>query len=126
MSLHGFSLEKKLDTGTKAYGKYRATVLNNTDPKQMGRIKVECPKVLGDYESNWCLPCLPPGYLSIPPVGSLVWVEFEEGNPNLPIWSGVWYAEGSFPTIGQTEIHLGEGGNRVAREGGYSTKVFAK
>ena len=43
----------------KFYGKYRAIVTNNNDPEQWGRIKVKCPSVLGDYESAWCMPCVP-------------------------------------------------------------------
>jgi len=97
MSLHGFELGRKLNKGKKEYfGKYRAFVTKNVDPMKMGRIKVKCPAVLGDYESAWALPCLPPKVKNLPSVGELVWVEFEEGNPDLPIWTGVWYKEKSF------------------------------
>jgi uncharacterized protein involved in type VI secretion and phage assembly len=27
----------------------------------------------------------------IPQIGTGVWVEFEQGNPDYPIWSGCWY-----------------------------------
>lgn len=96
-SLNGFQIGRNLTSGKPQYfGKYRATVTKTNDPLKMGRIKVKCPKVLGDFESNWCLPCLPPGYQGIPKVGDLVWIEFEEGNPDLPIWCGVWYKEQSY------------------------------
>lgn len=78
------------------FGKYRALVSNNKDPEYMGRIKVRCPKVLGEYESAWCTPCVPMafndgGLFYVPNVGETVWVEFEEGNPSKPIWVGSWW-----------------------------------
>jgi Type VI secretion system/phage-baseplate injector OB domain len=96
MSRHGFALEKKIKGQTQFFGKYRARVTNNADPRAMGRIKVECPKVLGAGESAWCMPCLPPGVKDLPNYGDLVWIEFEGGDVNYPIWSGMWYAEGAF------------------------------
>ena len=41
------------------FGKYRAIVSNVSDPEKRGRIKVSCPKIYGDFESPWCLPCVP-------------------------------------------------------------------
>lgn len=84
------------------FGKYRAFVSNIDDPEKKGRIKVKCPKVLGDYESDWCLPCVPfaydnGGFLFIPPVKELVWVEFEEGNPGKPIWVGCMWSKNKAP-----------------------------
>ena len=78
---------------TTFYGKYRAKVVDVKDPEQRGRIRVQCPKVLGDAKSSWCEPCIPVAYdnggdFSIPKVGEFVWVEFEEGNPNKPIYTG--------------------------------------
>lgn len=73
------------------YGKYRGKVVNVDDPEKRGRVKVECPSVLGKQISNWALPSLPPFIYYIPPVGSLVWVEFEEGKIDSPIWSGLFY-----------------------------------
>ena len=75
------------------FGKYRAKVTNVSDTEFRGRIRVLCPKVLGDYESNWCEPCIPFAYehggdFHIPKVGDFVWVEFEEGDSNKPIWVG--------------------------------------
>lgn len=73
------------------FGKYRGKVVGIDDPEKRGRIKVECPAVLGKQISQWALPCLPPFVFYIPPVGSLVWVEFEEGKIDSPIWSGLFY-----------------------------------
>ncbi len=80
---------------TKYYGKYRAVVKNVNDPLEFGRIQVMCPKVLGEYLSNWCMPCLPflgegEGMIKIPKVGDGVWIEFEGGDLDKPIWVGGW------------------------------------
>ena len=78
------------------YGKYRGTVLDNIDPLQSGRLQVEVPDVAGTVPSTWALPCLPfagtgAGFFAVPPVGSLVWVEFEQGDPDYPIWTGCFW-----------------------------------
>ncbi|GGX79764.1 hypothetical protein GCM10007160_03960 [Litchfieldella qijiaojingensis] len=85
------------------YGKYRGTVEENEDPQKMGRIRVRVPKVLGDVVSPWALPCTPyagdgSGQYTIPPIGAGVWVEFEAGDPSLPIWSGGWWSPDQVPT----------------------------
>ena len=103
----GFQLERK-DGGYKKqfFGKYRAIVTNNMDVDtstgRMGRLKVKCPAVLGQDESNWCTPCLPfagpsKGTLFMPKVGDTVWVEFEGGDPDKPIWVGNWWGVGERP-----------------------------
>jgi uncharacterized protein involved in type VI secretion and phage assembly len=79
------------------FGKYRGTVRDNQDPRCLGRIKVSIPAVYSDLVSDWTLPCLPlagkgAGVVAIPPVGASVWIEFEGGDPDLPIWSGCFYA----------------------------------
>ncbi|HXZ39747.1 MAG TPA: phage baseplate assembly protein V [Terriglobales bacterium] len=75
------------------YGKYRGLVIENLDPEQIGRIMVQVPDVLGDLPSTWAMPCVPAagiqaGCFIVPPIGSQVWVEFEQGNPDYPIWTG--------------------------------------
>src|SRR5215469_4095011 len=75
------------------YGKYRGTVLENVDPLQIGRIIAHVPDVLGEAPSSWAMPCVPAagiqsGAFIVPPIGSQVWVEFEQGDPNYPIWTG--------------------------------------
>ena len=75
------------------FGKYRAKVVDVRDPQFRGRIRVMCPKVLGEATSSWCEPCIPVAYdlggdYAIPKLGEFVWVEFEEGNQNKPIYTG--------------------------------------
>lgn len=75
------------------YGKYRGLVVENIDPEQIGRVLVQVPDVLGEIPSSWAMPCVPAagiqsGCFIVPPIGSQVWVEFEQGDPNYPIWTG--------------------------------------
>jgi uncharacterized protein involved in type VI secretion and phage assembly len=78
------------------YGKYRGIVTNNRDPEQLGRIRARVPDVMGDNESGWALPCAAfggssMGFFSLPDEGAGVWIEFEQGDPEYPIWSGCWW-----------------------------------
>lgn len=87
---------------TKWLGKYRAIVMDNNDPERRGRIRVQCPAVLGNYLSSWCEPCIPyatdyAGDYYVPPVNEAIWVEFEEGDVDKPIWGGGWYKVDSSP-----------------------------
>jgi uncharacterized protein involved in type VI secretion and phage assembly len=78
------------------FGKYRGVVTDNKDPYFLGRIRAKVNDVLGDQESGWATPCLPfagqgMGFYAIPSVGSGVWMEFEKGDPEKPIWTGGWW-----------------------------------
>lgn len=80
----------------KFYGKYRATVINNLDPLQIGRIQVMVPDVSSLVPTSWAMPCVPiagiqTGTYAVPIIGSAVWVEFEQGDPDYPIWTGCFW-----------------------------------
>ena len=86
------------------FGKYRGTVANNIDPQQMGRLQVSVPAVLGDGRLSWAMPCVPfagsgVGFFTIPPNGANIWVEFEGGDPDYPIWSGCFWGLGEAPAV---------------------------
>lgn len=75
------------------YGKYRGIVVRNDDPEKRGRIKALVPDVLGDIETPWC-ECsnvVNRETLFIPEIGDKVWIEFQGGNVNLPIYSMAWF-----------------------------------
>jgi hypothetical protein len=79
---------------TTYYGKYRGSVVDNNDPMVMGRLQVSVP-ALG-LANAWALPCFPftgdqAGAWMIPSPATGVWVEFEQGDIDYPIWSGCWY-----------------------------------
>ena len=78
---------------TRYYGKYRGTVVNNIDPEMRGRIMATVPDVQGLVPTTWAMPCLPVlglqmGVYATPMIGSGVWIEFEQGDPEYPIWTG--------------------------------------
>lgn len=85
-----------MSNGQKYYGKYRGTVINNLDPEQIGRLMITAPDTGGPIPSTWAMPCFPfsgkqMGAYMIPQIGAGVWVEYEQGDPDFPIWSGCWY-----------------------------------
>jgi Type VI secretion system/phage-baseplate injector OB domain len=84
------------------FGKYGGTVANNIDPLMEGRIQVSVPAVLGSGQLSWAKPCVPyagsgVGFFAIPPVGANVWVEFEAGDTDHPIWTGCFWGTGECP-----------------------------
>ena len=86
------------------FGKYRGKVANNLDPMKLGRLQVEAPAVLGMGRTSWAMPCVPyagmqVGLFAMPPIGANVWVEFEGGDPDYPIWSGCFWGKGELPIL---------------------------
>jgi len=92
----------------KFLGKYRGNVVNNVDPEQRGRIQVIVPDVSNVMVSSWALPCAPvggmqTGMFAVPPIGAGVWVEFEQGDPDYPIWTGCfWGSAAEVPAMAKT------------------------
>jgi hypothetical protein len=96
------------------FGKYRGKVASNVDPLYLGRLQVAVPSVLGSGRLSWAMPSVPyagkkTGFYAMPNVGTNIWVEFEGGDPDYPIWTGCFWAKGELP---------------VAPPGPPSTKVF--
>jgi len=87
------------------YGKYRGTVVNNVDPMQIGRIQAIVPDVAGFIPGTWAMPCLPmsginTGIFTVPVMGAGVWIEFEQGDPEHPIWvGGYWGSAAETPKL---------------------------
>jgi uncharacterized protein involved in type VI secretion and phage assembly len=87
------------------FGKYRGVVTDNNDPLMIGRIRARVPDVMGSDESGWAMPCAPfggdgMGFFAVPISGAGVWIEFEHGDPDYPIWSGCWW--GGVPEVPPT------------------------
>ncbi len=87
---------------TKYFGKYRGTVLNNIDPMRMGRLQVTCSQVYGPGVMAWAMPCVPfagpmEGFYMLPRPTANVWVEFEAGDPDRPIWAGCFWTTQTIP-----------------------------
>ena len=99
------------------FGKYRGVVIANNDPQHLGRLRVWVPSLFPTDDNqppsdesplvtDWAWPCLPfggapdQGLFFVPEVLSKVWVEYEEGNLDSPIWVGVFWSA----PAGATEI----------------------
>jgi hypothetical protein len=94
------------------FGKYRGKVMSTIDPLQQGRLQVSCPALLGDNRLMWAMPCVPyagpgVGWFFLPPVGANIWLEFEGGDLDYPIWSGCFWGTGEAPVkpaVAETKV----------------------
>jgi len=111
--------------GRKYLGKYKGWVRANDDPERRGRVRCYCPQVMGpiDDEPHWlgwaegCLPWL--GGINTldfgPPLtkqqnGGVdvgVWLEFEGGNPDFPVWVGTFIVAPT-PTSPNAQLDLND------------------
>lgn len=90
------------------WGKYRGKITGNKDPLHLGRVQVTVPAVFGDGRASWALPCTPYagkdiGLFLVPPVDTNIWVEFEGGDPDYPIWSGCFWGDKELPEQAKVE-----------------------
>lgn len=100
-------------TERKYWGKYRGTVSNNVDPEMRGRLQLQVPDVLGTMLSSWAEPCVPlagptgapMGIYMVPAIGAGVWVEFEDGDVDYPVWVGCrWGSQSDVPPLAHTGL----------------------
>ena len=75
------------------YGKYKGIVKDIGDGQNLGYLKVDIPQVYGENLSPWVQPHIPfagpnHGWLMLPEIGDMVWIEFEAGDISHPIWTG--------------------------------------
>jgi hypothetical protein len=75
------------------WGKYRGVVLDNADPEGRGRLRLAVPSMDG-LAPRWAEACLTPSEARSsesfvpPPIGAEVWLEFERGDADFPVWTG--------------------------------------
>ena len=65
-----------------------------------GMVLVSIPSVFEETTPEsfaWARPCFPYAHVFMPIVGSHVWIGFENGDPVMPVWLGIWYAHGTIP-----------------------------
>ena len=119
------------DNPRRFYGKYRGLVVENIDPEQIGRVLVQVPDVLGEIPSSWAMPCVPAagiqaGCFIVPPIGSQVWVEFEQGDPDYPIWTGgFWGLVASVPVFATAPPAIPPGQNIVLQTTGQNMVLIS-
>ena len=97
-------------TQRRFYGKYRGHVVNNLDPERRARICAVVTDVSHSSPSTWALPSLPwcgpqMGMVCVPPIGAAVWIEFEQGDLDYPIWSGCfWESQRDVPSAANSVL----------------------
>lgn len=103
------------------YSKYRGVVVDNKDPNNQNKILVQVPGILNG-EPIIASPANQLGGMDYgvkpptPRIGSVVWVEFENGIPLKAIWSYHGWADGECPKDLQPVENFGivtPGGNKV-------------
>jgi hypothetical protein len=99
-------------SGAQFFGKFKGFVRRNDDPENRGRVRVYCPQVMGPEDAEdqwlgWAEPCFPwvggmntgdfgPPFTREQQRSSFgmewfgVWIEFEQGIPDFPIWVGTF------------------------------------
>ena len=102
------------------YGKYRGIVTDLADPEDRCRIRATVPAILGEQACGWAMPASPwagagQGVVMLPAIGSGVWIEFEAGRLDSPIWSGAWWASGQRPNPKGEAVRVlvSEAGHRI-------------
>lgn len=118
------------ESAKKFYGKFRGTVVNNIDPLQIGRIQVSVPDV-SVIPGTWAMPCMPiagkqEGVFMVPQIGAGVWVEYEQGNPDYPIWvGGFWGSAAEVPALALVPPAIPPGQNIVVQTTAQNTLVLS-
>ena len=117
---------------TEFWGKYRGIVWDNNDPDKIGRIKARVPSLEIDDDEPfiipWALPSFPLGgkpdigALLVPEEDSMVWLEFEDGDLEKPIYTGTWFAK---PDIGsQVPFVSKDGDDETTRNKGFDIAIL--
>lgn len=84
------------------YSNYRGFVIDNNDPQGLNRVKVVCPSLIPDDKGQWAFPkgqwgSNGFGVQILPKVGDMIFLEFDHGNLDYPIWSFAGYGENEKP-----------------------------
>jgi uncharacterized protein involved in type VI secretion and phage assembly len=107
------------------YGKYRGVVSDNVDPLLSGRIKAQVPDVMEEGAGAWASACVACGAdpVAVPAIGARVWIEFERGDPDYPIWSGCGWPDAVDPPAPAAQAPPPSGAAVVATAGGHTILI---
>lgn len=75
------------------YGIYRGVCVDNNDPICKGRVTLQVPQILGSAVTDWAWPVVSTSFftpITVPELGQGIWVMFEGGDPNFPLWVGTF------------------------------------
>lgn len=106
----GLSLNK---SDRRYHGKYRGIVVA-VDPT-LFRLTARVPAVLGPTMiTGWARPCMPfagwgAGLFGMPLPNSNVWIEFLDGDPDYPIWTGCFFESPADVPMGAALLPSGMG-----------------
>lgn len=90
--------------GEPIFGKYRGIVVKRDDPHNRNRIIALVPRIGRTFITDWALPCgVHPNDYNVPKVGDNVYIEFEGGMPEFPIWS---YASPRQDQVNKTAVNF--------------------
>ena len=93
--------ENGLEGIGRFYSTYRGIVINNEDPLKLNRLQIEVPDITQTLV--WAYPKGQPGPLQsgakylTPEINDVVFVEFQSGDPNYPLWSYCGWAKTQVP-----------------------------
>lgn len=113
----------------KLYGKFKAVVKDVDDPLKMGRVRLFVEDVMAGPESDpeqwldWAEANVQPapddaglGGVDVPPLGAYLWVTFEQGDVDYPIFEGGRFVEPEDATPrGISDLAKGEGDAGLSR-----------
>ncbi len=97
-----------------------------------GRLILMVPDVSSLIPTTWAEPCVPlagptgppMGVYMVPPIGAGVWVEFEHGDPNYPVWVGCrWGMASDVPPLAHAGLTVSP--NIVMQTAGQNTLVIS-
>jgi hypothetical protein len=78
------------------FGKYSAIVKDNRDADKLGVLQVSVPTIFPPDELVPARAALPYGMFFVPENDTQIWVEFEGGDTEFPIWTGVQHIAGTW------------------------------
>jgi len=90
-------MKRERRRAARFFGLYRGVVTNVNDPENLGRVRAKVHELLGDTdETDWAFPCVPfggggAGWLMLPKANDAIWIAFEAGDINRPVWLGFWF-----------------------------------
>lgn len=83
-------MSHSIDPIKRLHGFYRAVVIDNNDPNNLRRLKVQV-QTTGPEVTDWIWPVTPSSVQTEPPaIGQGVWVSYIGGDPEYPVWMGAF------------------------------------